>query len=80
MRMTLTATSTNNNTLSLTNYIPKNKFPLSGNCPITEPEFNWLFKQREHNGFAKAFVKVSARSFLVHIPSFIECLDAKRGA
>ncbi len=80
MCMTLTATSTNNNNQSLTDYIPKNKFPLSGDCPITESEFNWLFKQRDNNGFAKAFVKVSARSFLVHIPSFIECLDAKRGA
>ncbi|OQK17253.1 hypothetical protein AU255_05005 [Methyloprofundus sedimenti] len=67
------------NNPSLSEYIPKNKFAVSPNCPVTEPEFNWLFKQREQNGFALAFVKVSARSFLVHIPSFIECLNAKRG-
>ena len=64
---------------SLSEYIPKNKFAISPECPVSEPEFNWLFKQREQNGFALAFVKVSARSFLVHIPSFIECLNAKRG-
>ena len=65
--------------LALGEYIPKKKFVLSPDCPVTEPEFNWLFKQRSSNGFAKAFVKFSARGFLVHVPSFIECLNAKRG-
>ncbi len=77
--MNTTAIPTNQNTPSLSEYIPKNKFALSSDCPVTDSEFNWLFKQREQNGFASAFVKVSARSFLVHIPSFIECLNAKRG-
>jgi len=77
--MTTTAVPTNPSTPSLREYIPKNKFALSSDCPVTDSEFNWLFKQREQNGFALAFVKVSARSFLVHIPSFIECLNAKRG-
>jgi hypothetical protein len=73
-----TQTSVSNTTLS--EYVNKNVFATSPDCPVTQPEFNWLFKQREHNGFASAFVKVSARSFLVHIPSFISCLNAKRGA
>lgn len=61
-------------------FIPKKKFVLSSDCPVTGSEFEWLFKQRSSNGFAKAFVKFSARGFLVHVPSFIECLNAKRGA
>ncbi len=73
-----TQTPANNATLS--DYVSKNIFADSPDCPVTQPEFHWLFKQREHNGFAEAFVKVSARSFLVHIPSFINCLNAKRGA
>ena len=83
--MTATHTQTTNddttrNVHSLTDYVKKSLFSESPDCPVSQPEFNWLFKQREHNGFAKAFVKVSSRSFLVHIPSFISCLNAKRGA
>jgi|GEM_PF-486842 len=65
---------------SLHEFVPKKKFIQSPDCPVSQPEFNWLFKQREHNGFSNAFVKVTARNFLVHIPSFIACLNAKRGA
>ena len=61
-------------------YIPKKKFSSSPDCPLTNSEFEWVFKQRACNGFAKAFVKFSARGFLVHVPSFIECLNAKRCA
>ena len=68
-----------NHSLDLGEYIPKKKFAISPDCPVTDAEFKWLFKQRETNGFAKAFVKFSARGFLVHVPSFIECLNAKRG-
>ena len=68
------------NNLTLSEFVNKNVFANSSDCPVTPPEFNWLFKRREHNGFAEAFVKVSARSFLVHIPTFINCLSAKRGA
>ena len=69
----------NTDILALSEYVPKNKFASSSNCPISDSEFNWIFKQRKNNGFAKAFVKFSARGFLVHIPTFIECLKAKQG-
>lgn len=75
----MTVNSLPPNNLSLCEFVPKKKFAESEECPITEPEFNWLFKQRERNGFAKAFAKVSERNYLVHIPSFIECLNKKRG-
>ena len=61
-------------------FIPKKKFAISQECHVADSELDWIFKQRASNGFAKAFVKFSARGFLVHVPSFIECLDAKRGA
>ncbi len=77
--MISTETHANENIHSLSEYIPRKKFVLSPGCPVTTAEFNWLFKQRASNGFAKAFVKFSARGFLVHIPTFIECLKAKRG-
>ena len=78
--MTSTASPTNNNNQSLTDYIPKNKFANHPDNPLSESEFNWIFKQRKNNGFGKVFVKFSARGFLVHVPSYIERLNAKRGA
>ncbi len=65
---------------SLSEYCPKNKFARHPDNPLGESEFYWLFKNRYYNGFAKAFVKVSSRSFLVHIPTFIQCLADRRGA
>ena len=73
-------TQTPANDQKLSEFVNKNRFADSPDCPVTHPEFNWLFKQRAQNGFAEAFVKVSARSYLVHVPSFIYCLNAKRGA
>jgi len=64
---------------SLAEYISKKDFGISSMCPVTNPELNWIFKQREYNGFKKAFVKVTARNYLVHIPTFINCLSEKRG-
>jgi hypothetical protein len=78
--MTAIRTQATTNSSSLNEYIPKNKFVLSKDCPVTDSEFNWLFKQREQNGFAKAFVKLNARSFLIHVPTFIQCLSEKKGA
>jgi len=78
--MTVIAPQATTNASSLNEYIPKNKFVLSKDCPVTDSEFNWIFKQREQNGFAKAFVKLNARSFLVHVPTFIQCLSEKQGA
>ena len=78
--MTVIATQATTNASSLNEYIPKNKFVSSKDCPVTSSEFNWLFKQREQNGFAKAFVKLNARSFLIHVPTFIQCLSEKQGA
>ena len=78
--MTAIRAQATTNASSLNEYILKNIFVLSIDCPVTDSEFNWLFKQREHNGFAKTFVKLNARSFLIHIPTFIQCLSEKRGA
>lgn len=64
---------------SLNEFVPKKKFANHPDNPLSESEFNWLFKQRENNGFAEAFVKFSARGFLVHIPTFTKKLNAKRG-
>ena len=67
------------NISALSEYISKSEFAKSPMCPLRESEFNWLFKQRENNGFAKAFVKFSSRGFLVHIPTFITCLNERKG-
>ncbi|MGB0238952.1 MAG: hypothetical protein ACPHHR_09770 [Cycloclasticus sp.] len=67
------------NDSSLEEYISKKDFVASTICPMTDAEFNWIFKQREYNGFKKAFVKVTARNYLVHIPTFTNCLSEKRG-
>ena len=64
---------------SLEEYISKKEFGASSICPVTNSELNWIFKQRESNGFKKAFVRVTARNYLVHIPTFTICLSEKRG-
>ena len=68
------------NNVKLSEYIAKKEFAAHPENPLSEPELNWVFKQRELNGFSKAFVKFSARGFLVHIPSFLDCLKEKSGA
>ena len=78
--MTSTEVPTNPNTQSLREFIPKKEFANHPDNPLSESEFNWLFKQRENNGFAEAFVKFSARGFLIHTPTFFKKLNAKRGA
>lgn len=65
---------------ALSEYCPKNKFSKHPDNPLKESEFQWLFKNRDYNGFAKAFVKVTSRNFLVHIPTFVQCLADRRGA
>ena len=72
-------THTDSNT-PLSEFVSKTKFAISEENPLSDTEFNYLFKNREQNGFAKAFVKFSARGFLVHVPTFIDRLNAKRGA
>lgn len=74
-----TILNTNANNSSLEEYISKNEFGMSSICPVTHSELSWIFKQREYNGFKKAFVKVTARNYLVHIPTFTNCLSEKRG-
>jgi hypothetical protein len=72
---------TNNPTnTTLGDFCPKSSFATHPDNPLKESEFNWLFKNREANGFKEAFVKVTARNFLVHIPTFTQCLADKRGA
>ncbi|MGJ0428419.1 hypothetical protein [Methylobacter sp.] len=72
-------TNTHLNT-TLGDFCPKDVFANHPDNPLTESEFNWLFKNRDANGFKEAFVRVNARKFLVHIPSFTQCLADRRGA
>jgi hypothetical protein len=65
---------------TLSDFCPKISFATHPDNPLKESEFNWLFKNRDTNGFKDAFVKVNARKFLVHIPTFISCLASLRGA
>jgi hypothetical protein len=65
---------------TLGDFCPKNIFAVHPDNPLKESEFNWLFKNRDANGFKEAFVKVNARKFLVHIPTFTNCLANRRGA
>ena len=78
--MESTVPSTTDSSLSLSEYIPKDTFSDREDCPVSKAEYDHQFKKREENGFSKAFVKISARTFLLHIPTYIECLKAKRGA
>lgn len=73
--MTVTPTQT-----ALGDFCPKNTFASHPDNPLKESEFNWIFKNRDANGFKEAFVKVNARKFLVHIPTFTACLINRRGA
>jgi hypothetical protein len=72
-------TDTPTNT-TLGDFCPKNIFATHPDNPLKESEFNWLFKNRDANGFKKAFVKLNARKFLVHIPTFTQRLVDRRGA
>jgi hypothetical protein len=71
---------TNDTQTSLNDFCSKENFTHHSNNPLKASEFNWLFKNREHNGFAKAFVQINARKFLVHVPTFVLCLTERRGA
>ena len=72
-------TNTPTNT-TLGDFCPKRSFATHPDNPLKESEFNWLFKNRNSNGFKEAFVKVTARNFLIHIPTFTQCLADRRGA
>jgi hypothetical protein len=48
--------------------------------PLKPSEFEWLFRNRKSNGFQTAFVQINVRKFLIHVPTFIECLANRRGA
>ena len=72
--------NTNTNTPDeLADYIAKKDFSFTPHCPITDSELSHIFKNRRYNGFKDAFVKFSARGFLVHVPTFLEVLGSKRG-
>jgi hypothetical protein len=75
--MTNTTTPINS---SLTDFCPKQIFATHPDNPLKESEFNYVFKNREVNGFKDSFVRVNARKFLIHIPTFIECLNSRKGA
>jgi hypothetical protein len=73
----MTATTSNK---PLSDFCSKNDFASHPDNPLTEAEFNWQFKNRNYNGFKDAFVKVNARKYLVHVPTYIQCLANRRGA
>lgn len=64
----------------LSDFCPKNVFATHADNPLKISEFEWIFKNRKYNGFDCAFVRVTARNFLVHLPTFVQCLADKRGA
>lgn len=64
---------------ALGDFCTKDKFIKNPNNPLTEAEFQWLFKNRDSNGFASAFVRVHRRKFLIDIPEFIKCLESRKG-
>ena len=72
------ATNPNNNP-TLGDFCPKNTFANHPENPLKASEFNWLFKNRLVNVFSEAFVKVTARNSLIHIPTFSKCLAERRG-
>lgn len=58
----------------LAEFLPKEKFLNHPDNPLSKPEFSYLFRNRNNNGFAEAFVRINARKYLVNIPNFIKCL------
>lgn len=46
---------------TLGDFCPKSDFATHPDNPLKESEFNWLFKNRDANGFKEAFVKVTAK-------------------
>lgn len=65
---------------TLSDFCPENVFANHPNNRLNEPEFNWFFRSRESSGFKLAFVRVNARKFVVHIPTFVDCLSDRRGS
>ena len=63
----------------LKEFMSKAEFAKSESNPLTEAEFNYLFKNRENNGFSAAFLKVNKRNFLIHLPTFVKCLSERLG-
>ena len=45
---------------------------------ISEASLRWLLRGREHNGFNKCVSKLG-RKLIIHVPSFVNYLDEKRG-
>jgi hypothetical protein len=64
----------------LIDFCKKNDFCNHPENPLKPSEFEWIFKNRKCNGFDSAFVRVTARNFLVHLPTFVQCLADRRGA
>ena len=65
---------------SLSDFYPKDDFAVHPDNPLKKSEFDWLFKNRDANGFKEVFVRVNARKYLVHIPTYIQCLANRRGS
>ena len=65
--------------LTLVDFCSKRSFASHPDNPLNSSEFEYLFKNRDANGFKEAFVKVTTRNFLVHIPTFSKCLADRRG-
>jgi hypothetical protein len=72
--------STTFNNTTLGDFCSKSSFANHPDNSLKKSEFDWLFKNRNSNGFEEAFVKVNARNYLVYIPTFTQCLADRRGA
>jgi hypothetical protein len=78
--MSQTGSSNLTSIAALSEFCSKNIFATHPDNPLNKSELDWLFKNRNSNGFTEAFVKVTSRNFLVHIPTFTKCLANRRGA
>lgn len=63
---------------TLSDYCSKEKFISNPGNPLKKSQLDWIFRNRHTNGFKDSFIKVSSRAYLVHIPTFIQCLEARR--
>lgn len=62
--------------VTLTDLIPYQDVPKKYPHLYSEKSWRWAVKQRQHNGLAPAFRKVSKNLF-VNIPVLAECINAQ---
>lgn len=78
--MNATAQDSNlNDTYSLDEFVSKNTFRNHPKNPLTPSEYDYVFRNRENNGFKEAFAKLNTRKYVTHIPTYVKCLHKMRG-